>query len=93
MPPRLNTNPEEKSQLIRLFTETQDRASRERKEQTVLWTAALDRLRMDFRIAGVLMLFSILALSGINVAASNGLFKLDLSRPTVKATTASTASE
>ena len=61
----------------------QGRASVERKEQTILWTAALDALRKDFRIAGVLMLVTICALAGIQVAAQNGAFKFNVTPATV----------
>lgn len=61
----------------------QDRATVERKEQAAMWKDAIDALRKDFRIAGVLMLLTIAALSGIQVAAQNGLFKLNVTPASV----------
>lgn len=62
-----------------------DRASKERAEQTLAFERALlgtredfknaiDALRGDFRIFGVIMLAGILALAGVNVAINSGAF-------------------
>ena len=63
-------NEPESSALATLFAQHMRQTSIDRNEQTKQFTGALDGLRHDIRVLGVLALLGILALAGIQVSTS-----------------------
>jgi hypothetical protein len=63
-------NEPESSALATLFAQHMRQTSIDRNEQTKQFTGALDGLRQDIRVLGVLALLGILALAGIQVSTS-----------------------
>lgn len=73
--------------LLKIFQDSLKESSIERQRLTGDFSESLDALRKDFRIYNILMLLGFLAMSGVSIAAQNGLLTLT---PRQSATTAAT---